>query len=446
MIEMSPQIATIVMVMAVIVAILSGFPLPFSVGGVALIIGFLAWGANAFPTFYYGLYGMATNYTFLAVPLFIFMGIMVGRSGVADRLFGILHLWMGGLRGGLAIATVLLGTAIAACVGIMGASVSMLGLIALPSMLERGYNKELACGSICAGGTLGILIPPSIMLVIYGPTASISVGKLFMAAFIPGFLLSGLYMTYIAIRCFIQPGSGPSIAPEQRAMPLVRKVRLLFTTLFPLAFIILIVLGSIFFGIAAPTEAAAVGALASAVLTASYHRLSWATLKNTMWGTLKITSYVAYFCAGAMFFTSVFLGLGCGDVVTNLVMGAPFGRWGAFTVIMFITFILGMFVDWMGIIFIMVPLVTPIGAALGFDSLWFAMMIIINLQMAFLSPPLAYAIFYLKGVTVPEMNVETGHIIRGVIPFIFLIMVSLALCIIFPQIILWLPSMMIKMI
>ena len=282
------------------------------------------------------------------------------------------------------------------------------------------------------------------MLVLYGPTASISVGKLFMGAVMPGLMLSTLYSLYIAIRSYIQKGLAPSIPPEQRTLPLGTKVKLLFTSLFPLLFVIVAVLGSIFFGIAAPTEAAAVGALASIILVAGYKKLNLTVLKEAMYGTLKIGAYVIFFAAAAVAFTNVFLGLRGGEVVSDLILSAPFGKLGAFALIMLIVFILGMVVDWVGIIFIMVPVITPIGAALGFDKLWFAMMIIVNLQMSFLSPPLAYAIFYLKGVTTPEMGIDTMHIIRGVIPYIALIAVALVMMIVFPEIVTWLPSVMVK--
>ena len=444
MISMSPEIVTIVMVVGLLVGIASGYPLGLVLGGVAMVVGIVAWGPVIFEMFYVRLFGVITEYTFLAVPLFIFMGIMVERSGVSDKLYEALHLWLGGLRGGLAIASVLFGTILAACVGVIAASVTMLGLIALPAMLNRGYSKEIASGSCCAGGTLGILIPPSIMLVLYGPMAGISVGKLFMAAFIPGFALSALYCTYIGVRCFFKPQEGPVMAAEERAVPWGRKIFLLVTSMVPPVLLVLAVLGSIFFGIAAPTEAAAVGALAAIVMAAGYRGLNRQSLKETTYRTMRTFSMVFVIVIGASLFTGIFLGLGCGDVVASFVLAAPFGRWGAFAVIMLVIFILGMFIDWIGIIMIMIPIVSPIASALGFEPLWFAMMIIINLQMSFLSPPFAYAIFFLKGVTRPEMEIETGHIIRGVIPYIGLIMVGLALCIKFPQIILWLPARMIK--
>ncbi len=441
---MSPEMVTIAMVAGVLVGIATGYPLGLVLGGVAMVVGVVAWGPSVFELFYSRLYGVVTEYTFIAVPLFIFMGIMVESSGVADKVFGALHLWLGGFRGGLAIATVLLGTVLAACVGVIAASVTMLGLIALPAMLSRGYSKELSAGASCAGGTLGILIPPSIMLVLYGPMAVISVGKLFMAAFIPGLVLSGLYSAYIVIRCLFKPKEGPAIPAEERAVSWRKKTFLLITSVVPLVVLIMAVLGSIFFGIAAPTEAAAVGALAAIVMVMAYRALSFQVLKESLYRTMRIFSMVVVIVVCASIFTGVFIGLGGGKVVGSLILAAPFGRWGAFAIIMLVIFVLGMFIDWIGIILIMIPIVSPIGVELGFDPLWFAMMIIVNLQMSFLSPPFAYAIFFLKGVTTPEMGVDTSHIIRGVLPFIGLIMVGLGLFVKFPQLILWLPSMMIK--
>jgi len=443
-ITMSPEMVTIAMVAGLLVGVVTGYPLGLVLGGIALLVGVVAWGPSVFPLFYSRLYGVVTEYTFLAVPLFIFMGIMVQSSGCADKLFGALHLWLGGFRGGLAIASVLLGTMLAACVGVIAASVTMLALIALPAMINRGYSKELSTGACCAGGTLGILIPPSIMLILYGPMAMISVGKLFMAAFIPGLVLSGLYSAYIGIWCLFKPKEGPAIPAEERAVSWRKKTFLLITSLIPPVVLIMAVLGSIFFGIAAPTEAAAVGALAAIVMVIAYRALSFQVLKESLYRTMRTFSMIFVIVVCASLFTGVFLGLGCGNVVASIVLAAPFGRWGAFAVIMLVIFVLGMFIDWIGIILIMIPIVSPIGVELGFDPLWFAMMIIVNLQMSFLSPPFAYAIFFLKGVTTPEMGVDTSHIIRGVLPFIGLIMVGLGLFVGFPQLILWLPGMMIK--
>jgi len=444
LVELSPEIITILMFGGLLVGILFGYPLAIVIGGVGLFAGILFLGPMVFKMFPLRVLGLMSSYVLLAVPLFIFMGNMMEISGTAERLFGALYLWLGGLRGGLAIATVLMGTILAACVGIIAASTIMMGLIALPSMLQRGYSREVATGSVCAGGTLGILIPPSVMLVFYGPMSSLSVGKLMMGAFMPGLLLSVLYISYIGIRCIIRPEDGPPMPPEERAVPILKKISILLGGLVPPVFIILAVLGSIFFGIAAPTEAAALGALAATILALAYRRLTWETLTKSMLQTLKITCMAFLIVWGATMFTGTFLRVGGGDVVTNLVLAMPGGRWGAFWVIMFIIFILGMFIDWMGILFVMVPIVTPIGDVLGFDPIWFALMVCVNLQMSFMTPPFAYAIFFLKGISKPEWGVTTAHIIRGVIPFVALIIIGIVLCAVFPQIILWLPNMMIK--
>jgi tripartite ATP-independent transporter DctM subunit len=302
----------------------------------------------------------------------------------------------------------------------------------------------MAAGTICAGGTLGILIPPSVMLVVYGPTASISVGELFMAAFLPGFTLAGLYIAYIAIRCAIVPQDGPAMPAGERAVPRRRKLVLLCTSLLPPVVLILAVLGTIFFGIAAPTEAAAMGALGAMLLAFGYRKLNLRNIWETTFQTMHTTSMALCIAVGASIFTGMFLSLGCGDVLVQMITGVPFGKWGAFAVIMLIVFILGMFIDWIGIILVIVPLVTPIGDALGFDRLWFAMMIIVNLQISFLSPPFAYAIFFLRGIIPDEMGIDTNTIIRGVIPFMALIGVGLVLMVLFPDIILWLPNVMMK--
>jgi len=421
-----------------------GYPLGFVLGAIGLIIGFLTEGVPMFEIAYLRLYGAITTYTFLAAPLFILMGLMMERSGVTDTLFEALHIWLGGFRGGLAIATVLIGTLLAACVGVIAASVTMLGLIAMPAMLDRGYSKELASGAVCAGGSLGILIPPSVMIVFYGPMANLSVGKLFMAAFIPGFMLSALYCTYIAVACFLRPKLAPSVSAEERRMPFLKKTRMLVVSLFPPLFLILAVLGSIFMGVAAPTEAAAVGALASILLCMAYRKLSFAKLWSALIGTARVVGMAFTVVIGAAIFTSIFIKGGGTEVVKDLILAAPGGRWGSFALIMFITLILGMFIDWIGIILVMIPIMAPIGIALNFDPLWFGMMLIVNLQLSFITPPLAYAIFFLQGTLKPEMGVNTGHIIRGVLPYIALICIGLALMVRFPQIALWLPGKMIR--
>ena len=444
MIDISPELVTILMLGGVLVGVLIGYPLAIPVGALGLIFGFLLFGTPVFDLLYARLFRLINSYALLAVPLFVFMGVMLERSAIAERMYDALYLWLSGLRGGLAIITVLMGTVLAACVGIIGASVSMLALLALPSMVKRGYSKSLASGAVCAGGTLGILIPPSIMLVIYGPMANISVGKLFMAAFIPGFVLSALYCSYIALRCFFQPGIAPAVPVEERAVPFLKKMTMLVTSLVPPGLLILSVLGSIFFGIAPPTEAAAVGAFAATILAVAYRRFSFEVLKSTATQTLKVTSMILLIGGLSFVFVGVFIPAGGAKVVKELILAAPGGHWGAFAVVMFIIFVLGFFIDWIGIIFIMVPILAPIAPVLGFDPLWFAMMIIINLQMAFMTPPMAAAIFYLRGSAPADLGITMGDIIRGVFPFVGLIIIGLGLCVAFPQLILWLPAQMIK--
>lgn len=444
MIDLSPELVTILMMGGILLGVLTGFPLAIPIGGIAVIFGYLLFGASSFDIIYSRIFSLVTSYTLLAIPLFIFMGGMLERSGIAEKMYDALYLWLGGLKGGLAIVTVLIGTVMAATVGIIAASITMLTLVALPAMLKRGYDKGLASGSIIAGGCLGILIPPSIMLVIYGPMALISVGKLFMAAFIPGLILSGLYITYITIRSLLQPEIAPPVPIEERRVPFIKKTVLLIVSLVPPGLLILAVLGSIFMGIAAPTEAAAVGALVATILAIAYRHFNLRVLKETALQTLKLTSMILLIGSLSYAFVGIFLSAGGGKVVEELILATPGGRWGAFAAVMFIIFLLGFFIDWIGILFIIIPIVSPLAPVLGFDPLWFAMMIIVNLQMSFMTPPFAPGIFFLRGAADPKLGVTMADIIRGVVPFVILVMFGLGLMITFPQLILWLPTQMIK--
>jgi len=445
MIELSPEIIAVLMFGGIIVGIAAGYPLAFIIFVTAVAVGYIVVGGPVFPLMYSQMFSLLRNYILLALPLFIYLGSMLGQSGLADRVYSSMYLWLSGFRGGLALLTILVGTVLAACVGVMGASVAMLTIVALPAMLKRGYNKPLACGSVAAGGTLGILIPPSIMMVVYGPMAGISVGKLFMAAFMPGFLLSFLYCIYIALRCFFKEELAPPIPLEERAgVPFLKKTFLLAISLVPPMIIVLAVLGTIFLGIAPPTEAAAVGSLAVTILAAAYRKLTWQVIKTVLTETMTYTARGMAIGGASIGFTAVFLSLGCGKVVQNLLLATPGGRWGVFAMVMFIYFILGFFIEWLGIFFIMVPLLAPLAPILGFDPLWFGMMICINLQTSFMTPPFAPAVYYVRGTSLPEWGVETIDIIRGVTPFVFLIIIALVLCTVFPEIILWLPSKMIK--
>ena len=437
---METELLALLMFAALFVGVLTGFPIAFVLGGLGLIFGFFGWGPPVIDQIVSRTYWVMNNDTFPAVPLFVFMGCVLERSGFIDKLFEDMRLAMGPLRGSLALATNVVATIFAAATGIVGAPVTVLGLVALPPMLKHGYDKALATGVILAGGTLGILIPPSIMLIIYAPMAQLSIAKMFAAAFIPGFLLSGLYLTYIIIRCYLQPHLGPSLPKEERVISPIRLLGRLSVSLLPTAVLVLAVLGSILFGLAAPTEAAAVGATMGLLLGLAYRRLTWQNFKESVYTTLRVSSMILIIAVGASIFTGVFMRLGGGRMIEEVLLGLPLGPIGITVIVMGAIFIMGMFLDWVGILLVFVPVLSPIIITLGFDPLWFAMVICVTLQTSFLTPPFAVSIFYLKGVAPPEVKIT--DIYKGVIPFISLQLTGLALCIIFPQIILWLPGLL----
>jgi tripartite ATP-independent transporter DctM subunit len=444
MIDLSPELVVIIMLGGLLALVITGFPLGYVVGFLGIVVGVLIYGEQVTQMMYIRTYRLMMNYVLLAVPLFVFMGTMLERSGIIERLYETLYLWLGGFRGGLAVVTVIVGTIMAATVGIITASVTLLTLVALPSMIRRGYSKSFAAGACTAGGILGILIPPSIMIVIYGPMAAISVGKMFFGAFIPGFILSGLYITYISVRSIVQPDIAPPVPMEQRAVPFLKKTYMLLVSLVPPAILIFSVLGVIFFGVAPPTEAAGVGAFAATLLTIAYRRFNFGVLKEVMTMTIRLSGFI--FLVGTMSYayTGVFLGARGGELLTELIMAMPGGKWGAFGVIMFIIFMLGFFIDWIGILFITVPIITPIFDALGFDPVWAAIMVCVNLQTSFMTPPFAMGIYICRGAADPSLGVTVADIIRGIIPYVLMVVIAITLLVIFPELVTWLPSMMIR--
>lgn len=444
MIELSPEIISFIMLGGILAGVvLTGYPLALAIGGVAFIMGILIFGPEiTFEVFYSRSFDMLNNYILLAVPGFVLMGAVLEHSGAAEGVFDELYVWFGTLRGGLALATIFLGTIIAATVGVIAASVTLLTLTALPSMIKRGYDKSLAAGAVCAGGSLGILIPPSIMLVIYGPMANLSVGKMLIGAIVPGLFLSLLYCIYIIVKCIISPEIAPPIPSEEIKHSFLVRTYRLSIAIGPLAALILAVLGSIFFGIASPTEAAGVGSLATLILAAAHGRFNRQLLTKAAYTTMRVSGMVLLIGMLASSFTGIFMRAGCDEVVGKFIMSMPGGKWGVFALIMFICFMLGFFIDWLGILFIMVPIITPIGEAIGFDPLWFALMICINLQMSFMTPPFAYALFYIRGAADPQLGLTTNDVIRGIIPYVFLIIVALVVFIFFPWMIIWLPNKM----
>jgi len=424
--------------------VLTGFPIAFVIGSVAFIVGLLIFGpTTTYHILYSRFYDLSLNYPYLAVPLFTFMGVVLQHSGTTKELYASLYDALGGLKGGLAVVTIVFGTILAACLGVIAASVTILTLIALGPMLSRGYDKPLAAGSIVASGTLGILIPPSIMLVVYGPQAGISIGQMFMGAVFPGLILSSMYICYVLLRCYLNPSLGPSLPPDQITGFTAKKFARLMKSLVPPVLLIMAVLGTIFSGIAPPTEAAAVGCLASILLTIAYRKFSWDLIRHASLETLRVSAFVVMIAALCYAFVGIFMSAGSGDVVSAMILAVPGGKWASFAMIMLIVFLLGLFIEWIGIVFIIVPIFSPILAALGFNPLWAGMMICINLQMAFQTPPMAMSIFVLKGTAPPELGLTMSDIIKGVTPFVLIIMFTLLLCTIFPEIITWLPEKMI---
>lgn len=366
--------------------------------------------------------------------------IILDKTGFGEKLFSSLYVLLGRLKGGLAVATNFLATLLAATTAVVGASVTTMGTLSLPHMLKRGYDKKLASGIIIAGGGLGVLIPPSIMIIVYAPNAGVSVGTLFMSVPIPGLILSAAYTIYVLVRSYINPNVGPPISPEDRkkAFESVGVFGLL-TSLIPPLFIIIAVLGSILFGIASSTEAAAVGAIAALLLAFVYGKLNLENIKTSLNDTLTTTSMILTTTVGALMFISTFTSMGGQDVVERFINSLPFGQWGILCLMIITVIILGMFLDWIGIVYLVVPLFTPIAIDLGFDIVWFSTIMILFLQLSYITPPFALSIFYFKGVAPPTIN--TSDLYRAVVPFIILQIAVFTLFIIFPEIVMWLPNL-----
>jgi tripartite ATP-independent transporter DctM subunit len=430
------------MFLVLLAGIAAGMPVASVLAGLGLFTGLAVWGMRSVHILLSAIFGVMTSDVLIALPLFVFMGCMMEASGVADRLFMNLRMLLGPMRGGLGIVAIVLATVLAATTGIIGASIVMMAALALPSMLKAGYDKPLAAGIICAGGSLGILIPPSNMLIIYGLSAGVSIVSLFAAAVLPGLVLSALYIAYVAIRCYRNPQLGPPLPPEERQqVQLLPFIRDLLTSLVPPVFLIAAVLGTIFLGIAAPVEAAAAGALGATLLTILGRKLSYGVVRKAAQHTLQISSSILWLVVGASMFTAIFLTLGGGRVVKDLMLSMAGGSpMVVLAIMMVILFVLGKLICWVGILLITVPIFTPIAVTLGFDPLWFALLVCVNLQMSLLTPPFAYSIFYLKQAAPPELTL--GHMYRGVWPFIALQAVGLILIIAFPDLVLWLPQLL----
>lgn len=423
--------------------LMAGYPIAFTLGGTALAFGLYTFGLNFFNLLPLRVWGVMTNFTLIAVPLFIFMGITLERSGMAEDLLETMGFVFGRIPGGIAIAVVIVGTLLAASTGIVGATVTTMGLISLPTMIRRGYQKELISGVICASGTLGQIIPPSIVLVLVGDILGVSVGDLFLGAFIPGLILSGLYITYLLVVCFLRPELAPPIPAEERAAVSSRQLALRASkVLVPPLALMVAVLGSIFFGIASPTEAAAVGASGALVLTIINRRFTWQMLHQTMQVTARLTSMVFIILVGATAFGLAFRGMNGDALVRNFIAHMEMPPLAVFWSVMGLVFVLGFFLDYIEICFIHLPVLAPILTSLGFDPLWYGVVLGVNLQTSFLTPPFGFALFYLRGVAPPD--VTTGHIYRGIIPFVAIQVIALTITVAFPWTATWLPRVVFK--
>jgi tripartite ATP-independent transporter DctM subunit len=435
-----PQLGVLMLVLF-IVFIMFGFPIAFTLMAMGVGFAFFAYDGNieaVMSLLVQRTWSVMTNDVLISVPLFVFMGYIIERANILDRLFHSVQLAAGGLPGSLAVATLVTCMLFATATGIVGAVVTLMGLLAYPAMLRHGYDTKLSAGVVCAGGCLGILIPPSIMLILYGATTGVSPVKLYAGAFFPGLMLAGLYMLYVIARCTINPALAPKLSAEERNVPLGTVLYELLTAFVPLASLIALVLGSILFGWASPQEAAAIGALGALVLAAAYRSLDFTKLKESVFLTARTSAMVGWLFVGSFTFSAVFAALGGDHVIKDFVVGLDLSPLTFLIISQVIIFILGWPLEWTEIIVIFVPIFLPLLDHFGIDPLFFGLLIALNIQTSFLSPPVAMAPFYLKGVA--PKYVSINEIFSGVMPFIWIVLLAMVLLYMFPAIGLWLPA------
>ncbi|ADB94855.1 TRAP transporter large permease [Candidatus Atelocyanobacterium thalassae] len=430
---------------AVALVLLSlGYPVAFSLGGVSIIFACVGVLLDIFnPVFLSALpsriFGIMGNYTLLAIPYFIFLGSMLEKTGIAEKLLLTMGILFGKLRGGLALAVVIVGSLLAATTGVVAATVVAMGLISLPIMLRYGYNKQLAAGVIVASGTLGQLIPPSIVLVVLADQLSIPVGTLFIGSIVPGIMMASVFALHVVIIAMIRPDIAPAIPKEERSIGIKTLAKQVIQAMLPPLLLIFLVMGSIFFGFATPTEAGAVGALGTIFLAAFNKQLNWVTLRQVCDTTLRISTMVIFILFGSTAFSLVFRGVHGDQFMLDILTTLPGGKYGFLIVSMLTVFILGFFIDFFEIAFIVIPIFKPVAETLGIDLLWYGVILAANLQTSFLTPPFGFALFYLRGVAPPDLKTE--EIYYGVIPFILLQLLVLILIVIFPSFVNFLPSL-----
>lgn len=435
---MSIELLTLLFFCSLLFFLFLGLPLSFALGGVSVLFLYFTWGFEAFYMVIAQTWGTLNKFTLVAVPLFIFMAMILEKSGVADRLYTMMHYWFGRLNGGLAIGTCVICAIFAAMCGISGAAVAAMGAIALPSMLERKYHHKLAVGSILAGGGWGILIPPSVTMILYALITGESVGKLFAGGVIPGLLLLFLVSTYIIIRCYVQPEHGPALPPEEQ-VGWKEKFLSLKSVFLPLL-VVSMVLGSIILGIATATEAAAIGVLGALIAGLAHRQLSFKIIYEAAVRTLVLTSMIMWILFGAYCFSAAYHGMGAPELISDLIEYIPGGPWGFIIFVQIVLFFFAMILDPMGIMMICIPVFLPTVVAYGFDPLWFGILFVINMEIGYMTPPFGFNLFYMKGI-VPE-GISLGDIYKAAIPFTIVSLIGLILVMVFPALATWLPSVL----
>ena len=420
-----------------------GVQVVFSMMITAVLFGLVVFGDKVIHQFIEKIDDLASNFVLAAVPLFVFMGAMLEKSGIADRLFEAIHIWTRRLPGGLALATVLMCIIFAASSGVIGATESVVGLLTIPVMLRYGYDKGLISGTICAGGSLGTIIPPSVVVVVMGPLADLSVGDLMYGMVFPGLIMAGLYLVYIFVLCTVKPEMGRRIPPEPGDPTFVEKLWISARNLVPPVIMIFAVLGSILFGLASPTEAAAIGSLCAVALTVLYGQFTFYGLYDALKKTLTVTSMIMAVLLAGTLFTGVFIGGGGIATASRLIDTLSLGPWALLSLMLFILFIAGFFLDWISIVLIFIPIFVPLVKLAGFDPVWFCILCLIMIQTGYLTPPMAPAIFYLRAVAPPEITIRDMY--RGVVPFILLQLVTLLITLAWPGLVTWLPSVMLQL-
>ncbi|UOK69861.1 TRAP transporter large permease [Ancylobacter polymorphus] len=428
----------ILMLVVFLILLMLGFPIAFTLMALGVAFGYLSIGDGIFQLFVQRTYSVMANDVLISIPLFLFMGYVIERANILDRLFRAIQLAAGWIPGSLAVATLITCALFATATGIVGAVVTLMGLLAFPAMLRAGYDTKIASGVVCAGGCLGILIPPSVMLILYGATAGVSVVKLYAAAFLPGIALAGMYMAYVIIRAMINPSLAPKLPPEERNVPMGTVIWALLTSFFPLVLLIVSVLGCIILGLATPSEAAAIGAAGAILLALAYRTFSLEKLKDSVFLTARASAMVCWLFVGSAVFSAVFALLGGQRVVEEFIMGLDIGPIGFLILTQVIIFVLGWPLEWTEIIVIFLPIFLPLLDHFGIDPIFFGVLVALNLQTSFLSPPVAMAPFYLKGVAPKHVSID--EIFSGVMPFILIVVFAMVLLYTFPGFALWLPN------